>query len=75
MKRIVRITESDLARIVRRVIKEGDSPKQTPKECDPSTVKEIPKGKEQDYQHKTGHKAWREMVGTTKYYFCKVKSM
>jgi hypothetical protein len=74
MKRIIRLTESDLARIVRRVISEQNtSAKETPKECDPTTVKEIPTGKEKEYQYMTGTKAWREIGPTTKYYYCRVK--
>jgi hypothetical protein len=55
------------------VDEQSTSPKQTPKECDPATVKEIPTGKEKEYQHMTGVKAWREIDSTTKYFYCRVK--
>ena len=79
MKRIIRLTESDLARIVRRVISEQ---KQSPKECDPSTVKEISmrdfeaiKFKQGLKQFEQGILTWKEVVDGFKvnFYSCKTK--
>jgi glucan biosynthesis protein len=74
MKRIIRLTESDLARIVRRVISEQ---KQSPKECDPSTVKEI---NVSDFEviklkQEQGILTWKEVVDgfKVKFYSCKTK--
>ena len=78
MKRIIRLTESDLARIVRRVISEQ---KQSPKECDPSTVKEISVRDFEAIKFKQGLKqeqgilTWKEVVDGFKvnFYSCKTK--
>ena len=82
MKRIIKLTESDLARIVRRVISEQ---KQSPKECDPSTVKEISmrdfeaikfkQGLKQGLKQEQGILTWKEVVDGFKvnFYSCKTK--
>ncbi len=74
MKRIIRLTESDLARIVRRVIKEQ---KQSPKECDPSTVKQINVNEFQRnkvMKELQGILTWEERDGfKVNFYSCKTK--
>jgi hypothetical protein len=76
MKKVIRLTESDLMRIVKRVIRENaEGPKNVPAMCDQSTVKSVSEAEAKSKKGQPGYHAWRDIEGQTPQYFlCRTKS-
>ena len=76
MKKVIRLTESDLMRIVKRVIQENaEGPKNIPTMCDQSTVKNVTETEAKSKKGQPGYHAWRDIEGQTPQYFlCRTKS-